>query len=91
MAFLIEEIRDVRGTAFALGRSETAQTSPRGFVELDYSKIGPAPHTPNVPREQLVIRLPDYEALLADQNTVKRRSRRSSERPEYPRNQDRVS
>lgn len=64
----IEEIRDVRGTAFALGRSETGPGSvaSRGFVELDFTKIGPAPPTPNTARDQLVVRLPDYEALLED-------------------------
>ena len=54
------ELRDIRGTAYALN------AVPKGFTELDLSRIGPAPHTPNVPREELVVRLPAYNDVVGD-------------------------
>ncbi len=54
------ELRDIRGTAFA------APTILPGFTELDFTTVGPAPHIPNLPREQTVVRLPAYEALAED-------------------------
>ena len=54
------EMHDIRGTAFALS------TPREGFTELDFSSIGQSPHTPNLSRQELVVRLPSYEAVLQD-------------------------